>query len=87
MNKYNLTHNTPKEFEADNPNTSLTLYDENNNIIHTPNNSATNKAKIAKINNHRYPAIKPIKSKSIKLNEFIQSHFYHELRDNLFGII
>ena len=87
MNKYNLTHNTPKEFEADNPNISLTLYDENNDIIRTPNNNATNEAKIAKINNHRYPAIKPIKSKSIILNEFIQSHSYHELRDNLFGII
>ena len=31
--------------------------------------------------------MKPLKNKSIKLNEFMQSHSHHELRDILFEII
>ena len=32
-NKYNFSHITPNEFEINNPNISLTVFDENNNII------------------------------------------------------
>ena len=33
-NKYNFSRNTPKEFEMDNPNISLTFFDENERIIY-----------------------------------------------------
>ena len=86
-NKYNFTHNTPNEFEINNPNMSLRIFDENNEIIYTSSNNSTNTGNIVRINNHRYAAIKPIKNKSIKLNELMQSHSHHELRDYLFEII
>ena len=82
-----IYHNTPNDFEKDNPIISLRVYDENNEIIYTSNNNNIIKANIVKINNHRYAAKKPIKNKAIKLNEFIQSHSHHELRDHLFEII
>ena len=47
-NKYNFTHSTPDEFEINNPNISLTVFDENNNITYLPKNN-------------RYAAIKPLK--------------------------
>ena len=34
-NKYNFNYNTPKEFEINNPNVSLTIFDENNNVSYT----------------------------------------------------
>ena len=85
--KYNFSHNTPNQFEINNSSISLTIFNENNEIIHQTNNNANTKAKIIKLNNYRYAAIKPLKNKSIKLNEFIQSHSHHELSDYLFEII
>ena len=64
--------NTANEFEIDNPNISLTVLNENTEIIYTSNNKPDIKAKTTKINNDRYATIKPLKNKSIKLNEFIQ---------------
>ena len=83
-NKYNFTHNTPIEFEIDNANISLRIFDEDGVVLYQINNNGSTKAKIVKMNNFRYAAIKPIRNKSIKLNEFIKSHFHHELRDYLF---
>ena len=65
----------------------MTVLNENNEIIYTSNNNSYIKAKIIKINNDGYAAIKPLKNKSINLNEFIQSYSHHELRDILFEII
>ena len=65
----------------------MTVLNENNEIIYTSNNNSYIKAKIIKINNDRYAAIKPLKNESINLNEFIKSHSHHELRDILFEII
>ena len=59
-NKYNFTHSTPDEFEINNPNISLTVFDENDNITYLPKDNSINKAQIIKINN-RYAAIKPLK--------------------------
>ena len=84
-NKNNFTHNTTTEFELDKPNISLTVFNENNEAIYISNNGSrsSNEAKIAKINNYRYAEIKPLKNKSITLNEFMQLHSHLELR-NLF---
>ena len=85
--KYDFTHNTPNKFEMNNPNISLKIYDENDNKIYYSSNTSTTKANIAKIIDYRYVAINPLKNKFTKLNELIQSHSHHELRDDLFGII
>ena len=79
-NKYNFSYNTPKELEMDNLNISLTVYDEHNKIIYSPNNYNTlNKAQVPKINNDRYAAIRPIKDNYIKLKELLQSFSRSEL--------
>ena len=41
--------------------------------IYKPNNISVNKARIVKIDDDRYAAIKPLKDKSIKLNELLNS--------------
>ena len=78
---YNFTHNTPRKFETDNPNISLTILDDNNNniIYHSTNNLST-KAKIVKINDSRYAGIKPTKNKYIKFIKFIKSCTHGEIR-------
>ena len=60
-----------------NPIISLRIFDKNNEMIHQTNDNVDTKANIIKINNNRYAAIKPIKNKSIKLNELIKSHSHH----------
>ena len=81
-NKY-VTHITLNEFEINNPDISLTVFDENNNIIYMPNNNSTNKAQTVKINNYRYAAIKLPKNKFIKLNELLKSFSHLELREHI----
>ena len=71
-NRYVFTHNTPHEFEVDNPNISLTVYNENDELIYHSINNSKNKAKIVKINNHRYHAIKPLQKKYTKLNKSLK---------------
>ena len=60
-----------------NPSISLRIFDKNNEMIHQTNDNGDTKANIIKINNNRYAAIKPIKNKSIKLNELMKSHSDH----------
>ena len=81
-NKHNFSHNTPKEFEMDNPNILLNVFDESERITYSSNNFCQNKARIVKINNHRYAGIKPLKDNLIKLNELLQSFSRSELSDS-----
>ena len=78
---YNFAHNTPLEFETDNPNISFTLVNDNNNIIYHSTNNRSTKAKIVKINDNGYAGIKPTKKKYIKFIEFIKSCTHEEIRD------
>ena len=41
-NKYNFIQTTPNEFEINNPDISLTVFDENDNIVYMSNNNSTN---------------------------------------------
>ena len=43
-NKYNFIHITPTEFETNNSNISLTIFDEDNKKIYHSKNDSTNKA-------------------------------------------
>lgn len=71
--KYSFKHNRHNEFENNNPSVSLTVYNENGDILHRSNNYSDNKTHIVKINNYRYHAIKPNKSKYTKVKELLQS--------------
>ena len=82
-NKYNFIHITPNEFEINNANTSLTIFDENNKRLYTPKNNGTNKAQIVKLKNDRYAAIKPIKNKFIKLDKLLASFSHIELKEHM----
>ena len=80
-NKYKFIHTTPNEFEINNPNISLTAFDENDNIVYMSNNNSSNKAQIVKINNYRYAAMKPFKNKFVKLDELLDSFPHLDLRE------
>ena len=82
-NKYNFIDTTPDEFEINNPNISLTVFDEKGKIIHKPNNNSTHKAQIVKIENDGYAAIKPLKDKFIKLHKLLKSFPHLELREHI----
>ena len=82
-NKYNFTHITLNEFQINNPNISLTVFDENNDITYLPKNSSTYKAQIVKINSNRYAAVKPLKNKFIKLDKLLESFSHLELRGRI----
>ena len=53
-NKYNFIHITPTEFEINNSNISLNIFNEDNQKIYTSKNDTTNKAYIVKLKNNRY---------------------------------
>ena len=82
-NKYNSNHITLNEFEINNPNISLTVFDENNNIVYTSSNNSTNKAQIVKLKDNRYAAVKPLKNKFIKLNKILESFSHLELSEHM----
>ena len=86
-NRYVFTHKTPHEFEVDNPNISLTVYNENHELIYHSINNNKNKAKIVKINNHRYHAIKQLQNKYIKLNKLLKTYSQEELSSPLLQIL
>ena len=81
--KYNFNDITPNEFEINNPNISLTVFDENNKILYTSKNNSTNKVQIVKLKDNRYAAIKPLKNKFIKLNNLLESFSHIELREHI----
>ena len=46
--KFSLNIITPNKFEINNPNISLTVFDENSKILYTSKNNSTNKAQTVK---------------------------------------
>ena len=82
-NKYNFIHITPNEFKTNNSNISLTIFDENNEILYSSKNNSTNKAQIVKLKNDRFAAIKPLKNKFIKLHKLLESFSHIELREHI----
>ena len=80
--KYNFNNITPNDFEINNPNISLTVFDENNNITYLPKNNSNNKAQIDKLKD-KYAAVKPLKNKFIKLDKLLESFLHLELREHI----
>ena len=79
--KYNVTDTTPENFEVNKSNVSLTIVDKDDNPLYTSVNYLSNKAKIVKISDHQYAALKGEKSKHTKLKELPQTFTHDELTD------
>ena len=81
-NNYNFTNINPPGFQINNPNVSLMVSDEDGNTLYTSNNNnSVAIAKIVKINNCRYAAIKSQKNKYDRLNEILKSFSHKELKE------
>ena len=80
-NKYNFIHITPTEFEINNSNISLNIFNGDNQKIYTSKNDTTNKAYIVKLKNNRYAAIKPLKNKYTQLDEILKCFSQTELKE------
>ena len=80
-NNYNFTNINPPDFEINNPNVSLMVYDEDGNTLYISNNNSGAIAKIVKINSCRYAAIKSQKNKYHRLNEILKSFSHKELKE------
>ena len=72
INDHNFTSINFNEFENNNPNISLSVYDDLGRKIYMSNNKSINKACIVKINNNRYHALKIIEDKYKQLEELLK---------------
>ena len=78
---YNFTHITPTEFETNNSNISLTIFDKDYKIIYNTKNDSTNKAFIIQLKNNRYAALKLRKNKFMKSKKLLESFSHKELTE------
>lgn len=65
----------------------MTIYDDSDKIIYTSINNSNNKARIAKINDYRYTAIKPPIPMVNKLKNLLSSFTHKELFEAMYSII
>ena len=86
INNYNSKSNNPCDFEINNPNILLTIYNNLNEIIYDSNNKSNNKPYIIKINN-RYHALNPNKNKFIQLNQLLKQFTHKELTEYILNNI
>ena len=77
---YNFKWNNYSEFEKNNPNASLTVCNELNEIIYEPKNKSNNRANIIKTNN-RYHALNPSIDKFMQLKQLLKQFTYKELTE------
>ena len=80
IKNYNFKSNNPSDFEKNNICISLTVYDENNELLYNSKNKSNNKAYITKINN-RYHALKPDKDKFVQLKQLLKQSTHKELTE------
>ena len=57
----------------------MTVFNEDDKIIHHSINNGINKEQLVKINNDRYNAIKPASNSYIKINRLLQSLSHLEI--------
>ena len=86
INNYNFKSNDPSHFEKNNICISLTVYDENNEILYNSKNKSINKAYITKINN-RYHALKPDKDKFVQLKHLLKQFTHKELAEYILNSV
>ena len=81
INNYDFTDIIPQNFEMNNPNISLSIIDDDKNILYNSRNISNNRAKIVKLKNNLYATIKPIKNKCIKLKEILRLFSHKQISD------
>ena len=79
---YDFNSNDYHTFGKDNPNISLSVIDENNNLIYASANNSLITANILKANeNHRHLALKPEKDKVLLLKELLKQFTQKDIYD------
>ena len=79
---YVFNSNDYHTFGKDNPNISLSVIDENNNLIYASANNSLISANILKANeNHRHLALKPEKDKVLLLKELLKQFTQKDIYD------
>ena len=81
IKNYDFTDITPLKFEANNPDISLIVTDDDKKILYISNNISSIRAKIVKLKNNRYAAIKPVKNKYIKLKGILRLFSHKVISD------
>ena len=78
---FGFTDITPQKFEVNNPDISLTVIDDDKNILYISHNISSIRAEIVKLKNNRYATIKPVKNKYLKLKEILRLFSHKEISD------
>ena len=86
INNYNFKSNNPCDFEINNPNISLAIYNNLIEIIYSTKNKSNNKAYIIKINN-RYHALKPNTDTFVQLKQLLKQFTHKELTEFVLNYI
>ena len=86
-NKYNFIHITPTEFEINNPNIPLKIFNGDSEEIYTSKNDTSKNAYIVQLKSNRYAAMKFPKNKFIQLNKILTSFCHMELREYVLNLI
>ena len=86
-NCYNFIHIIPAEFEINNRNISLNIFNENQEQICTSSNNTPYQANIVQLKNNRYTAMKPSKNEYTQLNEILKSFSQIELKEYVLNLI
>ena len=86
-NKYNFIHITLTEFEINNPNIPLKIFNEDSEEIYTSKNDTSKKAYIVQLKSNRHAAMKPHKNKFIQLNKTLKSFSHIELKEYVLNLI
>ena len=84
---YNFILITPTEYETNNSNISLTVFDEDNKKICHSKNDSTNEAHIVQLTNNRYAALKPPKNKFMRLDKMLKPFSHKESKEYILSHI
>ena len=84
-NNYNFSDTNPTYFEKNSPNISLNILSEDNNLIYSSNNDFFKKAKMVKISEYRFAAIKTSSDNFIK--QLIKKVSHDELEEILIHLM
>ena len=63
------------------------MFDKNNKKIYITENNSTKKVHIVKLENNRYAALKPLKTKFIKLDKMLKSFLHKDIREHILQYI
>ena len=84
---FSLHYYDISEFETNNSNISLTIFNEDNKKIYHWKNDSTNKAHIVQLKNNRYAALQPPKNKFMRLDKMVKSFSHKELKEYILSHI